>query len=87
MLIESCGLTPEGKRIADQERQQAQTEADASERESSSPRQGRAQVRYISSEASPPPCFWAAARERGPAVMASRPELVQPRNTQQLLTA
>lgn len=37
MLIKSCGLTPEGKRIADQERRQAQTEADASERESLSP--------------------------------------------------
>lgn len=80
MFLKSCGLPAEGKRIEDQE------EADASERESSPARWGGAQVQYISSEASPPPRFWAAARERGPAVMASRPEPVQPVNTQ-LLTA
>lgn len=86
MFLKSCGLPPEGKRIEDQEGQQAQQEADASERESSPARWGGAQVQYISSEASPPPCFRAAARERGPAVMASRPEPAQPVNTQ-LLTA
>lgn len=35
MFLKSRGLTPEGKRIEDQEKRQAQTEADASEWESS----------------------------------------------------
>lgn len=55
VFLKSCGLPPEGKRIEDQDGQQAQQEADASERESSPARWGGAQVQYISSEASPPP--------------------------------
>lgn len=87
VFSKGCGhvLTLEGKRIESQEKRQAQTEADAF-RMGELARRGRAQVQYISSEASLPPCFWATARERGPAVMASRPEPAQPLDTQ-LLTA
>lgn len=69
------------------ERQQAQSEADASERAELA-RRGRAQVRHISSEASPPPSYSRAFGRRlvnvAPAVMASRPEPIQPLNTQLL---
>lgn len=81
LFVKSCGLPPEGKRIEDQEKQQARRRQMLQNGRELA-RRGGVQVQYISSEASPPPCFWAAACERGPAVMASRPEPVQPLNTQ-----
>lgn len=69
MFIKSCGrlLTPGGgQRIEVQETRQAQTEADASEWERARP--SGVELRYGTSfqKRLPPPCFWAAARERGP---------------------
>lgn len=59
-----CWQRAAGKRIEDEKRQ-AQREADASEPERSF-RAGRAQVQHNGSEVSPPTCFWVVTHETWP---------------------
>lgn len=74
----------EGKRIEDHEQRQARWRQMLQNRRARSVHAPWAELRYgIGSEASPPHGVGVAARERGPAVMASRPE---PLDTQLVTT-
>lgn len=86
----ALGSPPEGKRMEGRQRQQAQSEADASERAELARPPGWSsgtthQFGSVSSSLPPSPrAFGRRLVNVAPAVMASRPEPIQPLNTQLL---